>query len=143
MDSDVILAKIESLKRCIERIESKKITTPDVLQNDYDLQDIISVNLERAVQQSVDIASHILADFDTAIPATMADCFNGLTAVGILSDSLANKMKKAVGFRNTVVHDYQSINWKMVFSIITINLNDFRDFIKSILAWLEKKEKEK
>jgi hypothetical protein len=49
MDLDVINRKLESLRRCVARIHSKMPLTPDDLQTNYDLQDIVSVNLERAV----------------------------------------------------------------------------------------------
>lgn len=43
----VILSKISSLSRCIDRIEIKKTENVDVLLNDLDLQDIISGNFQR------------------------------------------------------------------------------------------------
>ena len=64
MDNDVIANKIERIRRCITRVESKCPTSVDQLGDDYDLQDIISVNLERAIQSCVDIATHIIASKD-------------------------------------------------------------------------------
>ena len=57
MDSQTILNKIASLKRCVERIEDKIPKTSLELQSDYDLQDIVSLNLQRPVQVCVDIGS--------------------------------------------------------------------------------------
>jgi len=37
MDRDVINRKLESLRRCIARIESKRPIRPDVLRVNYDL----------------------------------------------------------------------------------------------------------
>ncbi len=51
MDTDVILAKLESLQRCISRIEEKTPLKVEILESDYDIQDIISLNLERTVQK--------------------------------------------------------------------------------------------
>lgn len=50
MDDTVILQKLESLSRCINRIEEKRPTTLETLENDIDVQDIIAINLERATQ---------------------------------------------------------------------------------------------
>lgn len=49
MDHDVIARKLDSLSRCVIRIESKRPADARELVSDIDLQDIISVNLERAV----------------------------------------------------------------------------------------------
>jgi uncharacterized protein YutE (UPF0331/DUF86 family) len=139
MDQEIILDKLTSLKRCVERVESKVPATCDVLKVDFDLQDIISLNLQRAVQVSVDIAAHINADLDDIRPPTsMTDSFDNLKKAGILSENLSTRMKKSVGYRNIADHEYSNINWDLVFSVATKNLNDFREYSKSILIWLKK-----
>lgn len=55
MTDDVIRGKLESLSRCIGRIAEKRPGSAEILMADYDLQDIIAVNLERAVRLCVDI----------------------------------------------------------------------------------------
>ena len=49
MDKDVINRKLESLRHWIARITSKRPMTVEALRSNDDLQDIIAVNLERAV----------------------------------------------------------------------------------------------
>ena len=132
MDSDVIGAKLESLRRCVQRIKGKTPASADVLIRDSDLQDIICVNLERAVQICVDLASHIIAESDMPAAGSMAESFELLRRINIISGELAARMKKAVGFRNVAVHAYQEINWEIVYSIITTRLSDFVDFAKAI-----------
>ena len=75
MDKDVINRKLESLRRCIARITSKLPITRDELRSNYDLQDIIALNLERAVQICVDIAAHVLSQTEAPPPSTMAEGF--------------------------------------------------------------------
>ena len=41
-------------------------------------------------------------------------------------------MKKAVGFRNIAVHNYESINWAIVFAIATEHLKDFEEFAAAV-----------
>lgn len=72
---EVLVPKLDSLARCILRIESKKPFTVAQLGKDADLQDVISVNLERAVQQCVDIASICLAEVGAQAPSTMEEGF--------------------------------------------------------------------
>ena len=67
MDKTIIVEKLESLRRCARRIEEKRPASVEDLKTDPDLQDIISLNLTRAVQVAVDIATHILADFNLKI----------------------------------------------------------------------------
>ena len=135
MDTDVVLAKLDSLQKCVGRIEEKTPSNAEVLKNDYDIQDIISLNLERAVQISVDIAAHILSTKDISTPATMGETFTALSEVDVVSTELAERLRKAVGFRNISVHEYQKIDWEIVFSICTKHMKDFREYAAGVLAY--------
>ena len=132
MDNEVIGAKLESLRRCVQRIKEKTPASETALLEDNDLQDIICINLERAVQLCVDVASHIIAESDMPAPDTMGESFEQLRKKDLISDELAARMKKAVGFRNIAVHAYQGINWRMVYSIITKQIEDFVEFARAI-----------
>jgi uncharacterized protein YutE (UPF0331/DUF86 family) len=136
VERDLVLRKLESLRRCVERIESKRPADARTLEQDYDLQDIISVNLERAIQAGVDIASILLAERGQDTPATMGEAFPLLAGLGIIPADLAERLRKAVGFRNISVHEYEKIDWTIVFSIVTTRLEDFRSFARSVLAAL-------
>jgi uncharacterized protein YutE (UPF0331/DUF86 family) len=133
MDRDVVLNKLESLRRCIKRIEDKTPSSVDLLVKDYDLQDIITVNLERAIQTCVDIGLHIISDLEVTIPETMSQTFEALNRVGYLDDAIADRLSKSVGFRNIAVHAYQEIDWDIVYCIITEHLDEFRAFAQQIL----------
>lgn len=132
MDKEVIGVKLESLRRCVQRIEDKTPETAQALLEDNDLQDIICINLERAVQICVDLASHIIADSDMPAAGSMGESFEQLCKLNLISDELTVRMKKAVGFRNVAVHAYQEINWNIVYAIITTRLSDFVDYAKAV-----------
>jgi uncharacterized protein YutE (UPF0331/DUF86 family) len=128
MDREVIEQKLESLRRCLLRIEKKCPKDAATLVADLDLQDIVSLNLSRAVQISVDIAAHLIADMEAPPPDTMGQTFDILARAGVLNPELASSLKKAVGFRNIAVHNYESINWEIVHSIVKLHLADFSAF---------------
>ena len=73
MDRDVVTAKLESLRRCVERVRTRTPASVEELSTNHDVQDIICLNLERAVQACVDIAAHIVSDtecdLDECMPA--------------------------------------------------------------------------
>lgn len=133
MTAEVIHQKIESLRNCIERIESKKPFTAEDLRINFDLQDIISINLERAVQVSVDLASHLLAERNGKTPTTMAESFVFLADDKIISMEVAQSLVKSVGLRNLLVHEYSKIDWDIVAKVANDHLDTFRNFAKEIL----------
>lgn len=138
MDREVVEQKLESLRRCLLRIEAKCPADAATLAADIDLQDIVSLNLSRAVQISVDIGAHLIAGMEVSPPDTMGQTFDLLAQEGVLSNELASSLKKAVGFRNIAVHSYESINWAIVHSIVKYHLADFSEFAKIVATRLEK-----
>ncbi len=132
MDREVVEQKLESLRRCLRRIETKCPTDAAMLVADIDLQDIVSLNLSRAVQISVDIGAHLIAGMEVPPPDTMGQTFDLLAQEGLLSNELASSLKKAVGFRNIAVHSYENINWIIVHSIVKYHLADFSEFAKVV-----------
>lgn len=138
MDKAIIAEKLESLRRCVKRIEEKRPASADILKSDPDLQDIISLNLTRAVQVAVDIATHVLSASDKPAPETMGQAFGQLAAANIIPNALAARMISAVGFRNVAVHSYRSINWDIVHAISHEQLDDFQTFAGSVSKLLNR-----
>lgn len=140
MDRALIDQKLESLRRCVHRVETKRPAEAADLASDLDLQDVISLNLTRAVQLSVDIGAHIIAASEVPPPGTMGETFDLLAKQGVIADDLASRLKKAVGFRNIAVHNYEAINWEIVHSIATDHLSEFAAFARAVVSWLEDSE---
>jgi len=137
MDKILVQNKMESLRKCLVRVEQRCPDSLDELINDLDAQDVLVLNLSRAVQLCVDISLHILSEKEGAVPDTMGQAFSELVSIGIIDEELAEKMRKSVGFRNIAVHNYEEINWAIVYAIAQKKLIDFREFVKQILEKTE------
>ena len=132
MDRVIVAEKLESLRRCVQRIQEKIPPDSESLTTEPNLQDILVLNLTRAVQLCVDIGSHIISASGEAAPATMDDVFITLNKLGVITPAACESMKKAVGFRNIAVHNYEAINWEIVFAICKKSTADFCEFAKEI-----------
>lgn len=135
MRNEIIIKKMTSLKHCLDRLEEKRPEKWESLLENYDLQDIISVNLERAVQLTVDIGLHTLSGLRVQPPETMAEVFSLLNRKGVITETLAQHLISAVGFRNIAVHEYEEIDWKIVHSILFQHLADFHQFMRHVLEF--------
>lgn len=71
MDKLILAEKLEALRRCVHRIEARRTATVAALEVDVDAQDILSLNLTRAVRLCVDAAGIVVADSDQPAPQTM------------------------------------------------------------------------
>jgi uncharacterized protein YutE (UPF0331/DUF86 family) len=133
MDREVIEQKLESLRYCVQRIQAKCPADAHTLATDADLQDIVGLNLSRAVQVSVDIGAHIISTTDVPPPDTMGQTFDLLAQAGVLPPELASSLKKTVGFRNIAVHSYETINWQIVHSNAKNHVVDFSEFARVVV----------
>ena len=132
MDRDIILRKLDSLARCVGRIEQKRPETLRQLINDIDTQDILSINLERAVQVSVDIGAHLIADLPVPPPRSMGEVFVILVSENMIPENTGIALRQAVGFRNLSVHAYDQVDWERVFDIVHGHMDNFRQYAAAI-----------
>lgn len=63
----------------------------------------------------------------------MAETFLTLSKHGLLDDRLASRLAKAVGFRNIAVHEYDSLDMNILYSIITKEIGCFYEFSDTVL----------
>ncbi len=130
---NVVLQKLENIANCVNRIESKKPFTVDDLKLNFDIQDTISINLQRAIQAATDLAAHIISEKNGRTPKDMGDTFTVLNELNLIDKNLSELMIKATGFRNAIVHEYDGIDWVVVHTVCENHLHLFKDFSKSIL----------
>lgn len=128
MGSDVILNKIDTIERCINRIKEVYNDNPENL-NDYTKQDSIVLNIQRACEASIDLAMHVISEKKLGVPQSSRDGFEVLNKNNLIDDKLTKNLKAMVGFRNIAVHDYKKIEVKIVQIIIERHLEDFKELI--------------
>jgi uncharacterized protein YutE (UPF0331/DUF86 family) len=128
---DVVLSKISVIKNCIMSIEkaSQIEKDPDFLLAIYEL------NLQRAIQASINLANVIIAKEGLGLPNTYKQSFEILLKHGIIMDDICKKLCSMVGFRNISVHDYQKIRPEIIQSIIKNHLTDFEHFYAIVLKY--------
>lgn|SRR5690625_1700544 len=134
VNNDVILNKIATIERCIERINEVYANNPINLQN-FTKQDSIILNIQRACEASIDIAMHIISEKKLGLPKTSREAFKMLNEEGIIDQNLTTSLMNMVGFRNIAVHDYQSINLNILQAIIEKHLVDFTNYTKYVIEW--------
>lgn len=134
MDRTVTERKLEALRHCLQRVRERRPAAAELLATDADLQDVLVLNLSRAVQLCVDLAAHLLAGSQQQVPATMDEAFAQLAAAGFVDTDLANRLRRAVGFRNIAVHNYERIDWDVVFALSGAPLADFERFATAVAA---------
>ena len=129
---DVVLNKIQTIERCLKRIREEYVGYENSFEENYTKQDSVILNLERASQATIDIATHIIKTRNLGLPNTSRELFTMLLDDGVISKIICKEMQGMVGFRNIAVHDYQNLNIEIVVAIVQRHLGDFEGYIKEI-----------
>jgi uncharacterized protein YutE (UPF0331/DUF86 family) len=133
MPDDVVINKVASLERCIERIRAVYAGTEFNLYQDLTTQDSILLNLQRACEISIDLAMHVVRKRTLGVPQDSRDAFDLMQTHALLDEPVATAMKRMVGFRNVAIHEYDKLNLDIVKSIIATKLDDILLFGKQLL----------
>ena len=129
VDSDLILAKAGSVKRYLSRVIEKRNTDLQTFLEDIDRQESILFNLQMAVQNCIDIAAHIISEEGFGVPGSTSEMFYFLEENGYLDRNVTEKMIKAVGLRNLIVHEYSKIDLAKVFEIAQNDIEDLNEYL--------------
>jgi len=133
--TDIVINKVQSIHRCIERAREEYQLAGAGFATDYSRQDAAILNITRACEQAIDLANHVIRSGKMGIPASNAESFELLTRKHVISPDIERKMKGMVGFRNTAVHQYQRLNIAILEAVITSDLKDLIRFCDAILEY--------
>jgi len=105
--NDIVLNKKESIERCVRQIRNYYQMSADRLfKDDFLRQDAIAINLQRACEQSIDLANYVIKTRKLGLPKESRDSFRLLAEKAIVPENLADRLCGMVGFRNILVHEY-------------------------------------
>jgi uncharacterized protein YutE (UPF0331/DUF86 family) len=88
-----------------------------------------------AIEAGIDVAQHICSAQGWGPPADNGDAMRLLGSHGVLTAETADALRKAVGFRNVLVHEYIEVSD----DIVTARLGDLSDldaFVKQVAAFV-------
>jgi len=133
MPDDVLLNKASTVERCVARARDEFQRAGDQFATDFTRQDAAILNVQRACEAALDMASHVVRQERLGAPQSARDAFDLLAQAGRIDQDLADTLKKMVGFRNVAVHDYQRLQLPITVNIITHHLDDFLRFTSALL----------
>lgn len=131
-NKSVILNKYETIEKCINRINEEYEDTPSNLE-DYRRNDAIILNLQRACQAVMDIATYIVSTKALGMPHTNSEAFEILYQNNLINEEVLKNMKGMIGFRNIAVHAYREVDNEILQDVIEKHLNDLIEFARQML----------
>lgn len=131
----VIENKISSIQKYLKTVSRYKKYSRNEIEQDETIRGAVERYLYLAVQAAIDLAEAVISFRGYRKPATMAESFSILAEEEIISNALAGKMIKMTGFRNVIAHDYEKIDYGIVYDVLQNGSAD----IEGLLSVVRKK----
>ena len=129
-DAELIEKKLAFITTCVR--ELRELSCPEHIESDVREERFAAHTLQIAIQAALDIASHIVSDEFLGEQETNRQLFELLERNHWLSSELTATMVKMVGFRNIVVHGYQSVDPRILRDVVENRLEDLLAFVNAI-----------
>jgi uncharacterized protein YutE (UPF0331/DUF86 family) len=132
LDRQLLAEKAANVQRHLDRVAGKLPEDPAALGPMSDASDAVILHLWQAVQIIVDLALSACVHFGVGAPASYGEAFRRLAAAGRLDAALAERLVRASGFRNVLVHAYEGLDMSRVHRAAKDGPADLRAFLAAI-----------
>jgi uncharacterized protein YutE (UPF0331/DUF86 family) len=129
-DRDLLAKKLARIETCVQEIRT--LGHPEELGRDLREERFLEHTLQIAIQAVLDAASHIVSDERLGEPETNRELFDLLERHGWISAQLAAPLRAMAGFRNVLVHGYETVDLDIVRAILEHHLGDLLEFVATI-----------
>lgn len=137
VDRSTFGERVATVERHLHRIEARLPEDPDELRPMSDATDTVVLHLWQAVQIVIDVATSVCVSRGLGVPATYADAFRRLAEHDLVAADLAERLARAAGFRNVVVHAYADLDLARVHEAATTGPADLRAFLAAVADLLD------
>jgi uncharacterized protein YutE (UPF0331/DUF86 family) len=134
VDKNVITSRIEAIEKHQARLAIYMQKSRQEFLSDLNAQDIAEYNLFQIINHLIDMIQHVVVDENLGFPESAYDAAELLRDRGVFSVKDCEALKKMIGFRNVIGHDYISVNKETVYDILTKG----QDYIRVILSAITK-----
>ena len=135
--------KISSARKYSAILKRYRGFAKEKICNSTDIRGAVERYLYLEAQAVIDLAEAVIAHNDFRKPATMSEAFYILNEEKLIPDKLTEKLVRMVGFRNVLAHDYEDIDYDIVYTVLQKGLNDIESFLKIISKELNVTSSEK
>ena len=128
-----LLARLKELEENVRELSRFKALTLEQIESDRKLVWALRYGLFVSIQSIINITCAVVSHDNLGYPKSYADCLRLLGQAGYLNDDLAQRLTRAVGMRNILIHEYLDVDDALLFGALD-RLADLSDFAASIAA---------
>lgn len=117
-------------------LQRHRSVTISALRSDVETRYVVERALHLAIQNVLDIGSHVLAASGSVPPEEYTGIISGLADLGVIPAAFAKRIAKMPGLRNLLVHEYVRTNPAKLRTVLRTHVGDFAHFSEYLESWL-------
>lgn len=133
-DPDLIAKKLAAIETYLRDLRT--LARVEALRSDIREERFVEHTLQLAIQSVLDVASHIVSDERLGEPRTSRELVVLLERAEWIGAGLSKTLQDMVGFRNVLVHGYDTVDLEIVVDIVENHLIDLDAFVGAVRARL-------
>ena len=133
--STVLTNKLADLKECIDYIRADWDLPSDVpFEQDRRKQQLITLNLQHAFENLLDMANHLVRINKLGWPSNSAETFDLLEKAGLITAEMKSSLQDCIGMRNILVHKYKKTDLNEVRNVVEDHLDEISEAGKTLFS---------
>lgn len=136
--ADLVRHKLALLHRYLTELEVHRNLSLEAYLTGGDRLRAIERLLQLIVEAAVDINTHLVTEIEGVPPSDYTDSFQAAVRCSVIDAGLGQLLKPSAGLRNALVHQYGGIDDARVHASITMALDGFTSYVRSVNRWLER-----
>ena len=129
---NVLIRKIEAIEKHIVKAALYKSLSYAAFKSHPEAQDIVSFNLFQAINSLISMMEHIVVDEGYGLPESAYHAAELLRQKRILGSKDLETIRRMVGFRNVIAHQYTDIDTHKVYLALTEGSKDIVRLVKKL-----------
>jgi uncharacterized protein YutE (UPF0331/DUF86 family) len=130
--SSVIENRISAARKYLGILDRYRKFRQEEIENNVDLRGAVERYLYLALQATIDLAEAVIAYKGLRKPSTLSESFHILNEAGVISPELTRNLVRMTGFRNVIAHDYDSLNYDIVYDVLLNKMKDIDEFLTRV-----------
>ena len=135
-DAQIVTRRLLALNEALTDLERPAARDPHVLTTDRVLRSAVERWLQVAIEACIDLAYHVISERGWPPPESARAAFAMMAQHAVIPPDLAERMARAAGLRNVLVHDYVSVDLRILAQVVSDDLGDLRAFGAAVGALL-------
>lgn len=128
----VIETKISHIQKYLKLLERYKKFSQKELEQNPDLKGAVERYLYLATQATLDLGEAIIAFKELRRPGAYTEVFYILDEGEFIPKDLSERLVAMTKFRNIIAHDYERIDFGIVYDALKNRLGDIEEFIRTV-----------